>query len=353
MSTFTTVFPSALSDLLALMTTSRVLDDAIQALGAMSASRLGTRAISTLRVSLSDKSHARGDDVLWATFLLGLFELLCEGSGDGYISHVFYGTSMLLRLVPPSSSMSPLRRAFYDIFRVCEASRALPHSETTILSEPTWLRFQEAHQGSGDHWNPLEEITTLMIETSAFNLRSRNTISRIPSAELATNPSVLCLAVDGQRLQQTICAWHDHALAYLSQGHHQPRTNVDLALLKYHTLLLFLSGGTHDSFPNWTNLPGPALTQSETCDHVTLILDLSERILRHSSAPGILLFFPLTIAGCRTRREDQRVRIRILSLLDQVLCSGFGTAKRVRETILQCWSRRDAEDRVRIESAVS
>jgi hypothetical protein len=94
MSTFTTVFPSALSDLLALMTTSPVLDDAIQALGAMSASRLGTvgvrgevvhlkvvathfyqRAISTLRVFLSDKSHARGDDVLWATFLLGLFEV--------------------------------------------------------------------------------------------------------------------------------------------------------------------------------------------------------------------------------------------------------------------------------------
>jgi hypothetical protein len=78
---------------------------------------------------------------------------------------------MLLQLVGPSRSMSPLRRAFYDIFRVCEASRALPHSETTILWDPTWLRFQQAQQGSRESWNPLEEITTLMIDTSAFNLR--------------------------------------------------------------------------------------------------------------------------------------------------------------------------------------
>ncbi|KAL3451394.1 fungal-specific transcription factor domain-containing protein [Aspergillus insuetus] len=268
--------------------------------------------------------------------------------------------------------MSPLRRAFYDIFRVCEASRALPHNETTILSEPTWHRFQQAHQGSRDRWNPLEEITTLMLDASAFNLRcvyrksyysqvvlthtfadsSRNTISRISEEERATNPSVLCLAVDGQRLQRAICDWHDHALAHLSQAHHHPTTkpNINLALLKYHALLLFLSGGPDDSFPNWINLPSPALTQSETCDHVTLILDLSEQVLRHGSAPGVLLFFPLTIAGCRAIREDQRGRV--LSILDRVRCSGFGTAKRVSETILQCWARRDAEGRGCRELAV-
>jgi hypothetical protein len=95
MSTFTTGFPSILSDLLVLITTSPVLDFAIRALGAMSASRLGTmgfpggvvhlqvvathfyqRAIGTLRVYFSDRNLVRGDDVLWATFLLGLFEVL-------------------------------------------------------------------------------------------------------------------------------------------------------------------------------------------------------------------------------------------------------------------------------------
>ncbi|KAL3451393.1 hypothetical protein BJX65DRAFT_303975 [Aspergillus insuetus] len=89
MSTFTPGFASILSDLLVLMTASPVLDFAIRELGAMSASRLGNRAIGSLRVCLLDQKHVRGDDVLWATFLLGLFELLCEGSGDGYVSHVF------------------------------------------------------------------------------------------------------------------------------------------------------------------------------------------------------------------------------------------------------------------------
>jgi hypothetical protein len=97
MSTLTTRFPSILSDLLVLMTTSPVLGIAIRALGAMCASRLGTvgarggvlhlqvvatrfyqRAIGTLRVCLSDKNHVQGDDVLWATFLLGLFEVFTD-----------------------------------------------------------------------------------------------------------------------------------------------------------------------------------------------------------------------------------------------------------------------------------
>ncbi|KAL4879075.1 fungal-specific transcription factor domain-containing protein [Aspergillus karnatakaensis] len=342
MATFTKEFPSVRSDLLVLMTTSPILDNAIRAIGALTASRQGARAISALRVALLDRGLVRGDDVLWATFLLGVFELHSDCSGEGYVSHVFHGTSALLQLTGPSSSMTPLRRAFYDIFRVVEASRALPHCESTILTEPTWLRFQQMQQESRDYWDPLDEISTLMIDASTFILRARETTSRIFAANRDTNPSVLSLAMEGLKIQQTIYHWHDQTLAHRSQGH--PSTNIDLALLEYHALLLFILSDSR-AFPNCIYPPGPRLTPAETRDHVTAILDLCARILQLRSAPGILLCFPLLIAGSQIPVQDQRARV--LCLVHRVLCSGFGSAKRVRETLMQCWSVCDAEEHVR------
>jgi hypothetical protein len=67
--------------------------------------------------------------------------------------------------------MSSPRRIFYDLFRVLEASRALLYNEETILSQECWLQVQRALSSNATRWEPMEEIITLMIETSAFSLR--------------------------------------------------------------------------------------------------------------------------------------------------------------------------------------
>lgn len=84
---------------------------------------------------------------------------------------MLYGTSKMLQLVGPTDCMSSPRRIFYDLFRVLEASRALLYNEETILSQECWLGLQNSLSSSATQWDPMEEIITLMIETSAFSLR--------------------------------------------------------------------------------------------------------------------------------------------------------------------------------------
>lgn len=84
---------------------------------------------------------------------------------------MLYGTSKMLQLAGPNDCMSSARRMFYDLFRVLEASRVLLYNEETILSQECWLGLQKSLSSSATRWDPMEEIITLMIETSAFSLR--------------------------------------------------------------------------------------------------------------------------------------------------------------------------------------
>ena len=67
--------------------------------------------------------------------------------------------------------MSPLRRAFYGIFRMLEASRALLYGESTILAEDSWVSFHEKFVSGDEIWDPIEEMLALMIRCSTFSLR--------------------------------------------------------------------------------------------------------------------------------------------------------------------------------------
>lgn len=78
---------------------------------------------------------------------------------------------MILRLSSPDKNMSSLRRTFYGIFRMLEASRALLYNEATILAEDSWVNFHKQLAPNDGIWDPIEEILALMIRCATFNLR--------------------------------------------------------------------------------------------------------------------------------------------------------------------------------------
>ncbi|KAJ0420114.1 hypothetical protein BJY00DRAFT_143186 [Aspergillus carlsbadensis] len=354
---FTANLSVIILDLLPLIPTSPVLRHAAMAVGALHAKRnsverepIGRKSsplaainsyhlsMVALQACLGDDDVMQRDDVLWATFFLGLFELLSDHSGEGWVKHMLYGTSKMLQLAGPGSCMSPLRRPFYDLFRVLEASRSLLYNEETILSQDCWIRFQRA--GGSDittRWEPMEEIITLMILTSAFSLRASSHSESFPEPGLYTNPSTAFFATEGLKIQAALYNWHTDALLKLTQG--GLNEDLDLSLIYYHALLIFLSGN-FDYFPSWNNIPGPVLSPADVSDHLIAILDLAEQILSQARIPGVMLFFPLTVAGSRARDPVQRSQI--LSLLDQVFCRGFVVASRVRDGMLNRWIERDS-----------
>jgi hypothetical protein len=158
----------------------------------------------------------------------------------------------------------------------------------------------------------------------------------IPEAERFTNVSIVLLGAEGLDIQQTIYEWHEKMLLQLFQV--APNQYSNLALLYYHALLIFLSGN-FDYFPYWANIPAPVLSPAEVLEHLAMILELSDRASLHSNIPGVMLFFPLTVAGARARRADQRSKI--LNLLDRVFSKGFVVANKVREGLLERWDERD------------
>lgn len=160
----------------------------------------------------------------------------------------------------------------------------------------------------------------------------------IPEADRFTDPSVALLAVDGLNAQEAIYAWHTKTLLQLVQD--DPNGYSNLALLYYHALLIFLSGN-YDYFPYWDNLPAPVLSHAEIAEHLASILDLSDKVLLNSNIPGVMLFFPVTVAGSRAWGADQRCEV--LHLLDQIYCRGFVVANKVRDGLLERWAERDGK----------
>ncbi|CAI7616696.1 unnamed protein product [Penicillium discolor] len=359
---FTMGFASIVSDLLPLISTSPLLYHAVIAVGALDANRhTGGRALKRdkspyvdamtsyhksmgiLRSSLGNRDVMQQEDVLWTTFFLGLFELLSDESGEGWVKHMLYGTSKMLQLAGPNDCMSSARRMFYDLFRVLEASRALLYNEETILSQECWLGLQKSLSSSATRWDPMEEIITLMIETSAFSLRVGAIIDMIAEAERFTDPSVALIAAEGLHVQETIYNWHTKALLQLVQDGPNPYSN--LALLYYHALLIFVSGN-YDYFRYWDNIAAPVLSHAEISEHLTTMVYLSGEVLCHSNIPGVMLLFPLTVAGARARRVDQR--LEILNLLNQIFCKGFVVANKIRDNLLERWADRDQEQTINV-----
>ncbi|KAJ5667865.1 uncharacterized protein N7477_006435 [Penicillium maclennaniae] len=240
----------------------------------------------------------------------------------------------MLQLTGPSSCISSPRKIFYDLFRVLEASRALLYNEETILSQECWLRFQKTLSSEKSQWDPMEEIITLMIHTSCFSLRANDLVEKIPEPERFTNPSVALLAAEGLVVQDQIYNWHSKTLLQLLKD--DPDDYLNLALLYYHALLIFLSGN-FDYFSYWDHIPAPII------DHLEAILDRSDDLLLHSKIPGVMLFFPVTVAGSRVRFDNQKSRV--LDLLDRVFCKGFVVANRVRDGLLVRWAERDRRER--------
>lgn len=167
------------------------------------------------------------------------------------------------------------------------------------------------------------------------NDRAGAIITMLPVAERFVHPSVALIAAEGLNVQETIYNWHTRTLLQLVRD--GPNGYLNLALLYYHALLIFLSGN-YDYFPYWDKIPAPVLSPAEISEHLTTILYLSGEVLCHSKIPGVMLFFPVTVAGARARTVAQKSEI--LDLLDQVFRKGFVVANRIRDNLLERWAKR-------------
>jgi hypothetical protein len=111
-----------------------------------------------------------------------------------------------------------------------------------------------------------------------------------------------------------------------------------LSLAYYHASSIFLSG-IFDYRPQFMLYQIPSLTEEEIQTHVEGILTNTEIALNKTNLAGILLFFPLRVAGARTKCELQKKDI--LEMLGEITKRSFVVADAFREDLTGLWAEKD------------
>jgi hypothetical protein len=226
-----------------------------------------------------------------------------DHTGTNWLAHFMNGTGTLLRLQGPSllepqDKETEHRQVFFFSMRIFEISRALIYTDTTFLVTPAQtMQWQEQRQR-------------------------------------ATK-----LAQEGFFLHSALLHWHSHSLlpVCLTGQEKQPETLI--ARVYYHTISIYLDGifSYHMPFTATYAPSSPILDCSAIDNHVTSILNLSQELLAQGTA-GILLFFPLRVAGARAK--DSRAQSEILGSLRTIVQRGFVVAESFVEDLSDLWARK-------------
>ncbi|KAL3480963.1 hypothetical protein BJX99DRAFT_272178 [Aspergillus californicus] len=343
------------AELLPLLRTSSLLSSAVRAVGALSASRHGSvcmdrgrnsayllafsaysASITELQTALMDRNIAERGDVPWGIFFLGLFELMVDPSGEGWAKHMLSGASKLLQLAGPENSMVVSRRAFFQLFRILEATRAIIYGHSTILATPRWMGLQQENSSQTTTSSKrMDEILSLMIRVSTFSARFFESIPELASSERST--LLDDLGKEGLEIQSSIYLWHEKAILQL-ESEQTVDSLFHLALACYHSLLVFLSN-TYNYYRFWHNTAAPRLSHEEIKQHVESIILHADNILKVSEVSSVLLLSPLRVAGTHA---ESGTRTRILRLLDGVFAQGFVVSSRIKEDLNEYWADKDS-----------
>ncbi|RMJ13023.1 hypothetical protein CDV36_007321 [Fusarium kuroshium] len=181
---FTKGFGDVSSDLVSLIYTCPPLQQATVAIGALEASRGGcrstssgpaspqhlafksyNRSIQALREQLQSPDALQSEGVLWCTFLLGLFELMSETSGERWIKHMLYGTCRIFQSKDPGN-LEPLSERLFEAFSLLEASRAIIYGESTFLFQDSWMKRKKSPATDS-----METVLEFLVRISTWSKR--------------------------------------------------------------------------------------------------------------------------------------------------------------------------------------
>lgn len=268
-----------------------------------------------------------------------------DNTGQNWIKHFLSGTCAILRLQHPSSltfhdEHSLQRRRFFLATRIFEISRSLIFTEPTFLVEPSWTDSLASLWASDEGvalWHPKEALFDLLPKISDLSMRTAyfcyDEAAQISAEERKERAD--SLAVEGLLLQRMLQDWNSEAIRWWldvamvrqRDSSRLERLDVDyhIAQVYFHAISIYLSG-TFDYHDHWTKEDAPCapiITRNEVEHHLAEIFRLSCALLE-SGVAGILLFFPLRVAGARSKRfQDQDL---IVSLFGQISRRGYSTA---------------------------
>jgi hypothetical protein len=280
-----------------------------------------------------------------------------DPTGENWLAHFLHGTCTMLRLQDPKTLTSPgvhtkQKQTFFLATRIFEIARSLIYSSPSFLSKPEWTDALAKLWESVDPtlWHPKEALFDILPRVADLSIRALHFCETVAQVSADTRYELIrSLAAEGQHLRQLLQQWWSEATTWeqlsLDQDNsYTMRNKTDNELLigyaYYHAISIYLSG-TFDYYPHW-HLPSsplaPMLPRSTIDWHVSEVLRISQELLSYGVS-GVLLFFPLRVAGARA--DDARSREGILNHLQVTHRRGFVVAESFVTDLEELWANRD------------
>ncbi|KAI8715964.1 Zn(2)-C6 fungal-type domain-containing protein [Fusarium sp. LHS14.1] len=360
------MYPTDIVELIQRSSSGEYLRDAVLSVGAMQATKsrsaesidsqesyrfavshysksvAGLRSALNQFASLPNLRHS----ILWTTHLLGLFELMSDTTGQGWVQHLVHGTSSALVATGPLAFETGLGKRFFTEIRIFEVCRAIIFNEPTFLANAGWqelsAKLQDVEDGQS---HPLDALLDIVVLCSTLRVRASNLICSLQDDQLAGIPDeARDIAAEGFRLRQALTLWQLNRRASTPSPNPNGETTADddflsLAEVFYSATSIYLSGVFDYEIVHWQSMsiPVPNLSEEEIQTHVSTILVLSGMILDSSKISSVLVLFPLRVAGARS--WDQWQHDCIIELLERIEQT-FPVASAFRTDLGALWTSR-------------
>lgn len=270
-----------------------------------------------------------------------------DPTGANWLAHFLHGTSTMLLLLGPTVLTTPSEKhahcqAFFFSARVFELSRALIYTEHTFLSTSEWSAAIESY------WVQNQELRTpkeaLFDIIPLFGELGMRVLEFVDAAGGMSVQKQVCfaraLALEGLSLQETLLQWHAHSSLHslIENAASAPNEDTLIAQAYYHALSIYLDGtfSYHAPFTSSSAPKSPMLDRFSIDEHVSCILSACQQLLDQRCA-GLVLFFPLRVAGARAR--DFWSQAEILRLLGVIAQRGFMVAQSFVEDLSDLWAQ--------------
>ncbi|ETS73824.1 hypothetical protein PFICI_14770 [Pestalotiopsis fici W106-1] len=172
-------------------------------------------AIVELRNHMEFHESPSQIQVLWTTLFVGLFELMHDSTGAGWIKHMVHGTSKAVAATGPEFFQSKPGRSFFAQARVFEACRAIIFNDATFLTGPQWLDFStqtrdESVPASVSPPDSLNDLLIIVVLCSKLSVRvghfvrEYNQLNPVDATSIAAD-----FAIEGGRLRERLRSWRE------------------------------------------------------------------------------------------------------------------------------------------------
>ncbi|CAG7559002.1 unnamed protein product [Fusarium equiseti] len=309
-----------------------------------------SKSVTGLRQALYNFNHEESalHSILWTTHLLGLFELMTDATGQGWVQHLVGGTSKALVAAGPTVCLTGRGKRFFTEIRIFEVCRAIIFNEPTFLANSEWrlltAGMQPDAQGDDHGLNALLDIITLC---STLRVRVRTLLysskTQCYGKSQRNVSNAYDIALEGFRLRQALVDWE----ASMTRPEQLKAVSGDTTAVSFFFLAkaffsatsIYLSGVFDYEIPHWQEMGiiAPTLSEDEIQGHVTGILTHTREIMINSSISPLLTLFPLRVAGARSWETWQQESImESLSAIEK----SFPVAASFRADLQVVWSLR-------------